>query len=210
MDYAAGRNRPAPRHRGVSPGTDVPAHYRFSSRPHRGRRRYPDRVPPSGQLWHPAMRVRPLSSATLRRTGAGRNAREEHRARHERPRCRAHAYAFYATPHQRAVGAGLMLVGDAAALAYRQSGEGIRPAIESGLLAAETILAAAGQYTANRLEPYEERLRARFGIGSVSSALSGLLPDCVGAALARRLLAAPAFVRHVVLDRWFLHRHQPA
>jgi hypothetical protein len=28
--------------------------------------------------------------------------------------------------------------------------------------------------------------------------------------MARRLLAAPAFVRHVVLDRWFLHRHQPA
>ena len=36
------------------------------------------------------------------------------------------------------------------------------------------------------------------------------MPEGVGAALARRLLAAPAFVRHVVLDRWFLHRHQPA
>jgi len=31
-----------------------------------------------------------------------------------------------------------------------------------------------------------------------------------GLADPRRLLSAPAFVRHVVLDRWFLHRHQPA
>ena len=30
-------------------------------------------------------------------------------------------------------------------------------------------------------------------------------PPSVGACL-----SAPAFVRHVVLDRWFLHRHQPA
>jgi geranylgeranyl reductase family protein len=126
------------------------------------------------------------------------------------PRWRGHAYAVYDTPHRRAVGAGVMLVGDAAALAYPQSGEGIRPAIESGLLAAETIVAAKGQYTTNRLEPYEQRLRSRFGTGTVSSALSGFVPVRAGAAVARRLLATPAFVRHVVLDRWFLHRHQPA
>jgi flavin-dependent dehydrogenase len=126
------------------------------------------------------------------------------------PRWRGHAYAVYDTPHRRAVGAGVMLVGDAAALAYPQSGEGIRPAIESGLLAAETIVEAKGQYTTNRLEPYEQRLRSRFGTGKVSSALSGIVPVRAGAAVARRLLATPAFVRHVVLDRWFLHRHQPA
>jgi geranylgeranyl reductase family protein len=126
------------------------------------------------------------------------------------PRWRGHAYAVYDTPHRRAAGAGVMLVGDAAALAYPQSGEGIRPAIESGLLAAETIVEANGQYTTDRLEPYEERLRSRFGAGKVSSALSGIVPVRAGAAVARRLLATPAFVRHVVLDRWFLHRHQPA
>jgi len=53
-------------------------------------------------------------------------------------------------------------------------------------------------------------LQTRFGTGPVSSALSGIVPPRVGAALARRLLKTPAFVRHVVLDRWFLHRHQPA
>jgi flavin-dependent dehydrogenase len=127
-----------------------------------------------------------------------------------RPQWRGHAYAVYDTPHRRVVDANVMLVGDAAALAYAQSGEGIRPAIESGLLAAETIVAAQGDYGLARLEPYADDLRARFGTGVVSNALSGIVPPRVGAALARRLLKTPAFVRHVVLDRWFLHRHQPA
>jgi flavin-dependent dehydrogenase len=126
------------------------------------------------------------------------------------PHWRGHAYAVYHSPHRRAVDAGVMLVGDAAALAYPQSGEGIRPAIESGLLAAETIAAAAGQYTKDSLAPYQERLGARFAPGAIASALSGIVPERVGGILARRLLATPAFVRHVVLDRWFLHRHQPA
>jgi len=127
-----------------------------------------------------------------------------------RPQWRGHAYAVYDTPHRRVVDAGVMLVGDAAALAYAQSGEGIRPAVESGLLAAETIIAARGDYSQPRLEPYAARLRTRFGTGTVSTALSGIVPPRVGAALARKLLKTPAFVRHVVLDRWFLHRHQPA
>jgi hypothetical protein len=44
----------------------------------------------------------------------------------------------------------------------------------------------------------------------VSSAISAIVPAGLGAVVARRLLATPAFVRHVVLDRWFLHRHEPA
>jgi flavin-dependent dehydrogenase len=126
------------------------------------------------------------------------------------PRWRGHAYAVYDTPHRRVVDHGVMLVGDAAALAYAQSGEGIRPAVESGLLAAATVLEAQGSYSAERLRPYAERLAARFGAGSLSTAMSKAVPEGFGAALGRRLLSAPAFVRHVVLDRWFLHRHQPA
>ena len=126
------------------------------------------------------------------------------------PRWRGHAYAVYETPHRRVVDSGVMLIGDAAALAYAQSGEGIRPAIESGLMAAAAAVQADGDYSVGQLEPYADRLRARFGAGSVSTALSKAVPDGFGAAVGRRLLSAPAFVRHVVLDRWFLHRHQPA
>jgi flavin-dependent dehydrogenase len=131
-------------------------------------------------------------------------------SQHTAPRWRGHAYSVYDSPHRRVVDSGVMLVGDAAALAYPESGEGIRPAVESGLLAAEAIIAAKGQYTRNRLATYEKRLQARFGTGSVSSALSRIVPAGLGAVVARPLLATPAFVRHVVLDRWFLHRHQPA
>ncbi len=114
------------------------------------------------------------------------------------PRWRGHAYAVYETPHRRVVDAGVMLIGDAAALAYAQSGEGIRPAIESGLMAAAAAVRANGDYSARQLEPYADRLRARFGAGSVSTALSKAVPDGLGAAVGRRLLSAPAFVRHVV------------
>jgi flavin-dependent dehydrogenase len=132
---------------------------------------------------------------------------------HVSPRWRGHAYAVYQTPLRRVVEPGAVLIGDAAGLAYAQSGEGIRPAVESGLLAAAAILDANRQYSPARLAAYAERLRARFGartLSSIPSALSNVVPEDVGAAVGRRLLAAPAFVRHVVLDRWFLHRHKPA
>jgi hypothetical protein len=101
-------------------------------------------------------------------------------------------------------------IGDAAGLAYAGSGEGIRPAIESGLLAAATIVEADGQYTSSRLQPYQQQLEARFGPGPLSRALSGILPAGFGTGLGRHLLAMPAFVRHVVVDRWFLHRYDAA
>jgi geranylgeranyl reductase family protein len=125
-------------------------------------------------------------------------------------RWRGHAYSLYDSPRRRIVDAGVLLVGDAAGLAYPQSGEGIRPAIESGLLAAATIVEANGQYTRGGLEPYQERFQARFGSGPVSRALSRILPAGFGTAFARRLLETPAFVQHVVLNRWFLRAHEPA
>ena len=58
-----------------------------------------------------------------------------------------HAYLIYSKTNRRLIEDGVMLIGDAAGLAYSQSGEGIRPAIESGLLAADVILKAKGDYT---------------------------------------------------------------
>ena len=129
---------------------------------------------------------------------------------HTSSRWRGHAYALYGSSHRRIVDAGVLLAGDAAGLAYPQSGEGIRPAVESGLLAALTIIEANGRYTRSRLEPYEARLQLRFGTGPLSRALTRILPGSLGTAVARRLLETPAFVRHVVLDRWFLHAQEPA
>ncbi len=125
-------------------------------------------------------------------------------------RWRGHAYLVQGAAGRRVADAGVLLVGDAAGLAYPQSGEGIRPAVESGLLAALTIIEAGGRYTRDRLTPYEERLRARFGSGPLTRAFSRILPPTLLAPLVPVLLGTPSLVRHVVLDRWFLHAHEPA
>jgi hypothetical protein len=95
------------------------------------------------------------------------------------------------------------LIGDAAGLSSPQSGEGILPAIESALLAADTILAANGDYRRDNLEPYAAGVAALFGGGSElpSSPFASALLRFLGA----RLLSSRWFTRHVVLDRWFLH-----
>ncbi len=72
-----------------------------------------------------------------------------------------HAYWLFGHSERTILGDSILLIGDAAGLAYPESGEGIRPAIESGLIAAYSILAAQGDYSAGRLELYRELLNAR-------------------------------------------------
>jgi flavin-dependent dehydrogenase len=120
-----------------------------------------------------------------------------------------HAYLLASAAGRRVVGDGVVLVGDAAGLAYPQSGEGIRPAVESGLMAAETILATRGAYDLDRLSPHAGRLAERFGAGSAPAVLSGLVPGGLAHALSPIVMAWPWFVRRFLIDRWFLHRQQP-
>jgi menaquinone-9 beta-reductase len=106
----------------------------------------------------------------------------------------------------------LLLIGDAVGLAYKQSGEGIRPAIESGLLAAQAIVAAEGNYSREQLENYAELLAQRFGTSGQdwASKVGAHLPSSWMGALGRTLLGTRWFVRDVVLDRWFLHSNEAA
>jgi menaquinone-9 beta-reductase len=115
-------------------------------------------------------------------------------------RWHGHAYLGSGVGPRPVIGPGVMLIGDAAGLAYPESGEGIRPAIESGKLAAETLIAARGGRTADDLRPYADAIHklhpaVRENSAPVRTAL---------AALGRVLMTSPAFTRHVVLDRWFL------
>jgi geranylgeranyl reductase family protein len=120
------------------------------------------------------------------------------------PRFRGHAYLLYERASRRLVDRGVLLVGDAAGLAYPASGEGIRTAVESGVLAARAVLAAGGCYARDRLEPYRTALEARLG-----PRRRGLDPPRgAAAAVGRWLLGAEWFTRRVLLDRWFLHRDQ--
>jgi len=123
-----------------------------------------------------------------------------------------HAYLLLRDIRHTIVDDGVLLAGDSAGLAYSQSGEGIRPAIESGLLAAETVLAADRDYGAARLDSYKTQLEARFGNprGDLATELGRRMPVRLLGAISRQLLANRWFSRRVVIDKWFLHADQLA
>jgi menaquinone-9 beta-reductase len=123
-----------------------------------------------------------------------------------------HAYLLYGISERKVSADGVLLIGDAAGLAYKQSGEGIRPAIESGLLAAKAISQAQGNFSSESLGAYDGMLAQRFGASGKdwASRMGELLPSTWIGALGRRLLETRWFVRDVVLERWFLHAKEPA
>jgi flavin-dependent dehydrogenase len=122
-----------------------------------------------------------------------------------------HAYRLWDHSRGRLVDDAVMLIGDAAGLAYVQSGEGIRPALESGLLAAKVIQSAEGRYDRDRLERFTTLLTERLSQGpSQATALAKHLPRGLRNRLARLLLSQEWFCRRVVVDNWFLHTHEPA
>jgi geranylgeranyl reductase family protein len=118
-----------------------------------------------------------------------------------------HAYLIYSKTTRKPVDDGVMLIGDAAGLAYSQSGEGIRPAIESGLLATRVIREAAGDYRREKLQTYPGLLRARCGHtrGNWARAVGRRLSPAMVAGIARWLLRTRWFAKKVVMERWFLH-----
>ena len=119
-----------------------------------------------------------------------------------------HAYLLYSESRRPPTNDGALLIGDAAGLAYPRSGEGIRPAVESGLMAAAAIIEAAGDYRQDRLARYASRLTARFGKRIPAEDSGSWLPQAIRRPLAASLMATRWFVRHIVVDRWFLHAQQ--
>ena len=120
-----------------------------------------------------------------------------------------HAYQLYERTDPRLVDDGVLLIGDAAGLAYPQSGEGIRPAVESAILAAETVLHSQGDYSHGKLAGYATAVRQRFGAPRRRTSTDWLPANWLRFA-AQRLMTNRAFTRNVVINRWFLHAHQPA
>jgi geranylgeranyl reductase family protein len=117
-----------------------------------------------------------------------------------RPRWRGHAYMARGAGARPILADGLLVVGDAAGLAFPESGEGIKPAIESGRLAANTLIASRGRADFSALQPYAEEIRRRHpGTKPSPAPVRAVL-----ATLGRALLRSPTFTRHVVLNRWFL------
>ena len=120
-----------------------------------------------------------------------------------------HPYLLYTQAPRPLVGDHAMLIGDAAGLAYPKSGEGIRPAIESALLAAATIAGAGGRYDGATLDAYAQRVIERFGPRSESASVLDWIPPGLLGVLAGQLFGSRWFARRVVLDEWFFHAQQP-
>ncbi len=114
-----------------------------------------------------------------------------------------HAYLLLGYSRRKIIADGVMLIGDSAGLAYPQSGEGIRPAVESGLIAAEVIQSAKSQYSQRNLESYPKLLEQRLG-GMTGLSMAKYLPQAFKSFCARQLLKTERFCRNVVIEDWFL------
>ena len=124
-------------------------------------------------------------------------------------RFHGHAYQLYEGRGPELLDDGALLIGDAAGLAYPQSGEGIRPAVESALMAASVVESANGDFSRDALSPYREQITARFGAPR-QRGVNGWLPAGWLQHLAAGLLKTRWFNRRIVLDKWFLHAETEA
>ena len=116
-----------------------------------------------------------------------------------------HAYWLFGHSERTIVDASILLVGDAAGLAYPESGEGIRPAIESGLIAAHTILSAQDDYSAAQLQVYCDLLYARLRPKpNALESMARFIPQSLREICGRALLRNRSFCRNIVMERWFL------
>ncbi len=123
-------------------------------------------------------------------------------------RFKGHAYLLYDHAERPLVDDGVLLIGDAAGLAYTQSGEGIRPAVESALLAAD-VIARAEDYSASSLQLYGDAIADRFGTRATDLEQGWQLPDWVKMPIAGTLMRSHWFTRKVVTEKWFLHQQVP-
>jgi geranylgeranyl reductase family protein len=119
-----------------------------------------------------------------------------------------HAYLLYAHALRDMVVDHVLLIGDSAGLAYPKSGEGIRPAVESAMLAARVIRQCDGDYQASGLQLYNELMEQRFGQRQPGPDLVERLPLPVKQIFARQLMKTHWFTKNVVTDKWFLQSRQ--
>ncbi|MDC0662355.1 NAD(P)/FAD-dependent oxidoreductase [Marinobacter sp. SS21] len=123
-------------------------------------------------------------------------------------RFKGHAYLLYDHAERPLVDEGVLLIGDSAGLAYTQSGEGIRPAVESALLAAQVIRRAPDS-SAQSLQSYGEAIASRFGTRAMNRDDGWHVPGWMKTPLAGTLMRSHWFTRKVVTEKWFLHQAVP-
>ena len=123
---------------------------------------------------------------------------------------RGHAYVVRRRAPRQVAGDRFCLVGDAAGLARDLSGEGIGPAIRSGLLAAAAVEAHLRR--GSPLASYAAAIVSRYGSGETGWVGRQLakLPDAVARTLVRTVLRVGATRRHLVFGGIFGMREVPS
>jgi geranylgeranyl reductase family protein len=116
---------------------------------------------------------------------------------------KGHAYVVRRRAPRRLSGARFMLVGDAAGLARDLSGEGIGPAIRSGILAAEA--ARAFLHGCASLDSYASQVAALYGPGEPGwlERQLGRLPEAAARLAVRIILGLGLARRRIVFDGIF-------
>jgi hypothetical protein len=93
----------------------------------------------------------------------------------------------------------------------QRAGKVSRPAVESAIFAAETLIAARGDYSAAKLAGYETKMieRCRHAAGKV---VDGPAARGLRKLVAVRLFGSEWFTRaiSILIDEWFLHAKQAA
>src|SRR5262249_25160236 len=116
---------------------------------------------------------------------------------------KGHAYVVRRQAPRRLSGPRFCLVGDAAGLARDLSGEGIGPAISSGLLAADAV----AQFVVGGvpLDGYARQIVALYGRGEPGwlGRQIARLPDAVGRLVVKLVLGSSVARRRVVFDSIF-------
>ena len=118
-----------------------------------------------------------------------------------------HAYLTYPQSPRKLVEDAVLLIGDSGGLAYARSGEGIRTAIESAIIAAEVVASAEGNYSLDKLSSYGEKILKRYGQKDYDKKPSIFSP--IRHNIGKFILDNRFLSRQIVLDNWFLHSKQP-
>jgi len=121
-----------------------------------------------------------------------------------------HAYLLYNHAARKMIADSVLFIGDSAGLACPQSGEGIRPAVESAILAAQVIRSCKNDYSENKLQAYNHLMQQRFGKRQPGPDTMERLPMFVKKIFASQLMKTHWFTKNIVTEKWFLQTHQTA
>ncbi len=124
---------------------------------------------------------------------------------------KGHFYKFYPASPRRIIGNRLLLAGDSAGFAYNMSGEGIKPAIISGILAARTVMEAGGDYSEKGLSLYRRYAERFFGVPGkppTGERGTGRKVSTLANIAFERILLGTGPGRKFIVERFFLGRNR--